>query len=67
MKRRRSDFAHVLKGYVALQWDGGPIIWGSLRPTPDEARKLFLQWNPGLIPVIRRIRLEIDQNLTEPK
>lgn len=59
---RRSKFPRTFKGYVALERSGGPIIWGTLRPDPAECRKQFERWNPGLIPVIRPVRLSLDDD-----
>lgn len=59
---RRSAFPRTFKGYVALEREGGPIIWGTLRPDAAACRAMFERWNPGQAPVIRRIRLQLDQS-----
>lgn len=56
---RRSDFPRTFKGYVALERSGGPIIWGTLRPDAAECRKQFERWNPGMVPIIRAVRLAV--------
>ncbi len=57
---RGSDHPRTFKGFVALEREGGPIIWGTLRPDAAACRAMFERWNPGLVPVIRRVRLSLD-------
>lgn len=57
---KRSNQPRTFKGYVALERQGGPIIWGTLRPDAAEARAIFQRWNPGLVPVIVPIRMTLD-------
>lgn len=55
----------TFKGFVALERSGGPILWGTLRPSAEEARAQFMRWNPLQAPVIMAVRLSLDpQNLT---
>lgn len=63
--RKANKHPRQFKGYVALERQGGPIIWGTLRPDAAEARAIFQKWNPGLVPVIQPVRLSLDGgNLT---
>lgn len=59
--RRFKGHQREFKGYVALERVGGPIIWGTLRPDAAEARKQFLHWNPGVVPVIVPVRLSFER------
>lgn len=55
----------TFKGFAALERSGGPILWGTLRPSAEEARAQFERWNPMQSPVIVAVRLSLDpQNLT---
>lgn len=66
MTSRRRSYPRTFKGYVALMHVGGPIIWGSLRPRAEDCRQFFQSHNPGLAPVIARIRISLEQqNLTD--
>ena len=55
-----NNYPRTFKGFVALEREGGPIIWGTLRPDAAECRAMFERWNPGLVPVIRPVRLSLD-------
>ena len=57
MTKRNSRFPRTFKGYVALERQGGPIIWGTLRPDAADTRAAFLRWNPTQTPVIVPVRL----------
>jgi hypothetical protein len=59
--KSRSNHLRTFKGFVALERNGGPIIWGTLRPDAAACRAMFERWNPGMVPVIRRVRLHLDQ------
>ena len=61
----RRDHPRTFKGFVALEREGGPIIWGTLRPDAAACRAMFERWNPGLVPVIRPVRLSLDAGRRE--
>lgn len=55
----RRDRGRTFRGFAALERDGGPIIWGTLRPTAAEARRQFLRWNPQQEPIIQPVTLTL--------
>lgn len=59
-RRRSSEHIRTFKGFVALQHPGGPIIWGSLRPSAADCRQFFQNHNPMQTPVIRAVRITFD-------
>lgn len=59
---RRRKFTRTFKGYVALQREGGPIIWGSLNRDAAATRQFFLHHNPTQTPVIRAVRITFDDH-----
>lgn len=36
------------RGFVALERQDGPLIWGTFRTTRAEARAVYDRWNPGV-------------------
>ena len=54
-----SKSVRTFKGFVALERSGGPILWGTLRPSAEEARAQFMRWNPLQAPVIVDVRLTV--------
>ena len=61
----RNNQSRQFKGFVALEREGGPILWGTMRADAAETRRLFLHWNPMQTPLIVPIRLSLEaHNLT---
>lgn len=57
-----NNHPRTFKGYVALERQGGAIIWGTLRPDAAEARRQFERWNPLQTPVIIPVRLSMGRD-----
>lgn len=36
------------RGFVAIEREDGPLVWGTFRTTEAEARAAFERWNPAL-------------------
>lgn len=63
--RMANNPPRTFKGFAALERTGGPVIWGTLRPSEAETRAIFAKWNPLQTPVIVPIRLSFGEpNLT---
>lgn len=60
---KHSKQGRTFKGYVALEREGGPVIWGTLRPDAAETRRIFMQWNPMITPIIKPVRMSIDREI----
>lgn len=56
----RRDRGRTFRGFAALERDGGPINWGTLRPTAAEAEAVFRRWNPLQEPVICLVSLSVN-------
>lgn len=41
------DRPRKFRGFVALERPAGALIWGSLRPSREEAALIYAKWNPG--------------------
>lgn len=35
------------RGYAVLERPDGPIVWGTFRPSRQEAAAIWKKWNPG--------------------
>lgn len=57
MKARPFPQPRAFRGFVALERAGGALIWGTLRPTAEEAEAVFRKWNPMQEPQIVPVRL----------
>lgn len=55
----RRDPARTFRGFVALEREGGPMIWGTLRPSAAEAEATFRKWNPQQEPVIAPVTVTL--------
>ena len=56
------DRPRKFRGYAALERPAGALIWGSLRPSREEAALIYAKWNPGRDqpPHIVAVTMEID-------
>ncbi|MFC6792956.1 hypothetical protein ACFQE0_27400 [Methylobacterium komagatae] len=54
-----SDRPRRWRGFASLNGPDGPLIWGTLRRTEDEARKAFERHNPMRPVVIVPVELRI--------
>jgi hypothetical protein len=36
------------KGFAVIERPDGHLVWGTFRPTEDEARAMFEKWNPPI-------------------
>lgn len=59
----RRDRGRTFRGFAALERDGGPIIWGTLRPTAAEAEAVFKRWNPLQEPVIQPVTISLPREI----
>lgn len=44
---RKPAAAKALQGFAVLDGSGG-MVWGTIRPTEDEARAMYRKWNPPI-------------------
>mgnify|MGYP003375411022 CR=1 FL=1 len=46
MTGRRKSKPRKFRGFVALERTDGALVWGTFRPTEEQARAVFDKWNP---------------------
>lgn len=63
MQTRPNPQPRAFKGFVALERAGGAMIWGTMRPTAEEAEAVFRKWNPMQEPLIIPIRLTTERQI----